>query len=101
MDRKEAIKRIEDHMRVHKIGDYPHIYLKEALDMAIKALETLSVDKHIVDKSVEDMLYVGADFSPNDEDLLVVMRRKGDKMYVINSFKNDKAVDLYNKLIGE
>lgn len=39
MDNVEAIKRIEDHMRVHKIGEYPHIYLKEALDMAIEALE--------------------------------------------------------------
>ena len=39
MTEKEAIKRIQDHMQVHKIGDYPHIYLREALDMAIEALE--------------------------------------------------------------
>jgi hypothetical protein len=38
MDNVEAIKRIEDHVRVHRIGEYPHIYLKEALDMAIEAL---------------------------------------------------------------
>lgn len=39
MTKEEAIKRIKDHIRVHKIGDYPHIYLREALDMAIEALE--------------------------------------------------------------
>jgi hypothetical protein len=39
MSPEEAIKRIEDHIRVHHIGEYPHIYLKEALDMALEALE--------------------------------------------------------------
>lgn len=38
MTPEEAIHRIQDHMRVHKIGEYPHILLKEALDMAIAAL---------------------------------------------------------------
>ena len=41
MDSVEAIKRIENHMRVHKIGEYPHIHLKEALDMAIAALQEM------------------------------------------------------------
>ena len=34
----EAIRRIQDHMRVHHIGEGRHIYIKEALDMAIDAL---------------------------------------------------------------
>lgn len=38
MEVKEAIRRIEDHMTVHHIGDYPHIEIAEALDMAIEAL---------------------------------------------------------------
>ena len=38
MDRKEAIFRIKDHMEHHGIGKYPHLKLKEALDMAIAAL---------------------------------------------------------------
>ena len=38
MDRKEAILRIKDHMEHHGIGKYPHLKLKEALDMAIEAL---------------------------------------------------------------
>ena len=36
---EEAIKRIRSHMRNHHIGEYPHIYIKEALDMAIAALQ--------------------------------------------------------------
>ena len=39
MSIEEAILRIQDHMRVHHIGEPPHIYIKEALDMAIVALQ--------------------------------------------------------------
>ena len=42
MDRKEAILRIKDHMEHHGIGKYPHLKLKEALDMAITALRPVS-----------------------------------------------------------
>ena len=42
MTREEAINRIKDHMKVHHIGEYPHIRLKEALDMAISALRPVS-----------------------------------------------------------
>lgn len=38
MNEKEAIERIIDHMEVHRIGEYPHIKLAEALNMAITAL---------------------------------------------------------------
>ena len=38
MSNEEAIKRIQDHMRVHHIGEYPHIHIGEALTMAINAL---------------------------------------------------------------
>ena len=34
----EAIKRIKNHMEVHRIGQFPHIYIFEALTMAIDAL---------------------------------------------------------------
>lgn len=36
----EAIQRIRGHMEVHHIGEPPHIYIKQALDMAIAALTT-------------------------------------------------------------
>jgi len=38
MTNREAIERIKDHMRVHKIGEYPHVQTAEALRMAIDAL---------------------------------------------------------------
>ena len=38
MDTTEAIKRIKEHMHVHHIGEYPHIYLREAIDMALVSL---------------------------------------------------------------
>ena len=38
MTAEEAIRRIQDHMDVHRIGEYPHIKLGEALNMAIAAL---------------------------------------------------------------
>ncbi len=38
MTAKEAAARIEDHMAAHKIGEYPHLKLAEALNMALAAL---------------------------------------------------------------
>lgn len=45
MTREEAINRIKDHMAAHHIGEYPHIKLKEALDMAISALRPVSRER--------------------------------------------------------
>lgn len=42
MTQEEAINRIKDHMAAHHIGEYPHIRLKEALDMALTALRPVS-----------------------------------------------------------
>ena len=38
MNREEAIERIRAYMEVHRIGEYPHIKLAEALNLAINAL---------------------------------------------------------------
>ena len=38
MDNAEAIRRIKDHIKVHHIGEYPHIKIAEALNLAISAL---------------------------------------------------------------
>lgn len=42
MTREEAILRIKDHMEHHGIGEYPHVKLAEALNMAITALRPVS-----------------------------------------------------------
>lgn len=39
MTYNEAILRIMDHIAVHKIGQFPHYHIAEALKMAIEALE--------------------------------------------------------------
>ena len=38
MTREEATIRIKDHMVAHHMGRYPHIKIKEALDLALAAL---------------------------------------------------------------
>lgn len=38
MDKQQAILLIKDHMAHHGIGEYPHIFLGKALNMAIDAL---------------------------------------------------------------
>lgn len=57
MNREEAINRIENHMEVHGIGEYPHIALKEALDMAITALRPVSREPLEKFKEYFDDLY--------------------------------------------
>ena len=56
MDRQQAIWLIKDHMEHHKIGEYPHILLGEALNMAIAALsppnEALTLDSRLTPKMV-------------------------------------------------
>ena len=42
MTREEAIARIKDHIEHHRIGEYPHIKLAEALDMGLSALGSVS-----------------------------------------------------------
>jgi hypothetical protein len=39
MTPKEAIRRIKDHYEFHGIGKWPHIYLGEALKLAIEAIK--------------------------------------------------------------
>ena len=51
-------------------------------------------------KSVDDMLYVDVDFSQNDTDMMMISRRKGDEIRIINLLKNEEAREVYNKLIG-
>lgn len=38
MDNKEAIYRIQDHMRVHRLYEPNAVWINEALNLAIKAL---------------------------------------------------------------
>lgn len=53
MTKEEAIKRIQEHMIVHKMNESRAVHITEALDMAIKALE-----QNLIDSSeLIDLLY--------------------------------------------
>lgn len=52
-------------------------------------------------KYTSDCLNIAVDFTPFDDNILVIMRRYGDKTYAVNQFRNEEAVELYNKLIGK
>lgn len=51
-------------------------------------------------KYISDCLTIAVDFTPFDDNILVVMRREDDRTYVLNQFRNEEAAELYNKLIG-
>lgn len=59
--REEAINRIKDHTRVHHIGEYPHIKLKEALDLALSALRPVS-------RAQVEKIFPGCDFCKKELD---------------------------------
>ena len=75
MDRKEAILRIKDHMEHHGIGKYPHLKLKEALDMAIAALS--QPNEPLMQADLDEMDYdkVWLDYGGDGEWALVVSGR--------------------------
>ena len=56
MTREEAIARIKEHKIVHKMNEPRAIYISEALDMAIKALEqTEEITKIVNELDFEDI----------------------------------------------
>lgn len=55
MDINEAIKRIQDHIRVHHIGEAPHIKIAEALAMAIDALQEKAARENPEPLTIEEL----------------------------------------------
>lgn len=49
---------------------------------------------------IEDCLVIGMDVSPRENNLLTVSRIKNCNIEIINIFKDDEALEIYNKLIG-
>lgn len=59
MTRDEAIRRIREHMVHHHMGEYPHIFIGEALEMAIAALreqEALKVNKPLTREELQKFI---------------------------------------------
>ena len=78
MDRKEAALRIKNHMEHHGIGKYPHLKLKEALDMAIAALSTPNEPLPVLVNDEPDREYIDY-ICPRCKDI-ISQRRRGQKM---------------------
>ena len=85
MDRKEAILRIKDHMEHHGIGKYPHLKLKEALDMAIAALSQPNEPLSVLVNDEPDREYI--DYICPRCKSIISQRRRGQRMETVYKCK--------------
>lgn len=49
---------------------------------------------------MEDCLTISFDYSSTDRPVLLVSRRKGERIKFLNLITDDEAVEIYNKLRG-
>lgn len=56
MTNEEAIGRIQDHMMHHRIGQYPHLKLEKAFNMAIKALRNQPTGNQLTLEQLREMV---------------------------------------------
>ncbi len=61
MTTEEAILRIRDHIAVHGIGQYPHIKLAEALDMATDALRAQQERENPKPLTLRELLWMSGE----------------------------------------
>ena len=85
MNRKEAILRIKDHMEHHGIGKYPHLKLKEALDMAIAALSQPNEPLSVLVNDEPDREYI--DYICPRCKSIISQRRRGQRMETVYKCK--------------
>lgn len=52
-------------------------------------------------RNMEDCLVIGFDSHPPEVDTLIVARKSGEKLVIVNTIRDDEATELYNKLIGK
>ena len=85
MDRKEAILRIKEHMKHHGSGKYPHLKLKEALDMAIAALSPPNEPLPVLVNDEPDREYI--DYICPRCKSIISQRRRGQRMETVYKCK--------------
>lgn len=76
MNKREAIERIRDHMEAHRIGEYPHIKLAEALNMAITALQAQNTTLSGTYVSIEWFNAIKSELDALKAERAVLMRDK-------------------------
>lgn len=52
-----------------------------------------------MNKSINESVIVGVDFSDKDQGVLIVGRQKNGAMDIINAFQGEEAYELYMKLV--
>ena len=52
-----------------------------------------------MNKSINESVIVGVDFSEKDKGVLIVGRQKNGAMDIINAFQGEEAYELYMKLV--
>lgn len=84
MTREEAIARIKNHKIVHKMNEPRAIYISEALDMAIQALDQEPCEDCISRKAVLDYIYndLGLGDEENGKDVERQMELEDSYRYV-------------------
>ena len=85
MDRQQAIWLIKDHMEHHKIGEYPHILLGEALNMAIAALSPPNEPLPVLVNDEPDREYIDY-ICPRCKNT-ISQRRRGQRMETVYKCK--------------
>lgn len=85
MDRKEAVLRIKNHIEHHGIGKYPHLKLKEALDMAIAALSQPNEPLSVLVNDEPDREYI--DYICPRCKSIISQRRRGQRMETVYKCK--------------
>lgn len=85
MDRQQAIWLIKDHMEHHKIGEYPHILLGEALNMAIAALSQPNEPLAVLINDEPDREYI--DYICPRCKGIISQRRRGQRMETVYQCK--------------
>ena len=84
-----------------EMGFKPFGVCRKEFDL-IEAQKNYNAEKCPYEKETKqsDCLTISVDFSPYDNDLLMVVRNYNGSLNILKVFKDEEARDLYNKLIG-
>lgn len=85
-----------------EMGFKPFGVCRKGFDL-IEAQKNYNAEKCPYEKETKqsDCLTISVDFSPYDNDTLMVMRHGGEKICILNGFRNEEAIGIYKELIGE
>lgn len=85
-----------------EMGFKPFGVCRKGFDL-IEAQKNYNAEKCPYERKIKqsDNLLISVDFSPYEDDILIVAREKNQEIHGLKVFRNQEAKDLYNKLIGK